>query len=140
MAHYNFGIMNQNIAPSRGTLFVINPRAEFQESTQRALEEAGFIVFPTRDGDEAISQMTNLTGPALAIIDIKSPEIKGWDFISSMRSNKELAHIPILVVTPKTYEAIKGAQSGLRKPLALEKLLGAIEGLMAQVVVWSMIG
>jgi DNA-binding response OmpR family regulator len=124
----------------KGTLFIVEHQTEFREATQKAFEEAGYLVLSARDGDEPLIQKFNTSGPALAIVDLEVPDAYGREFLSTMRVNKEIFHVPILFITAKTHEAIKGANDDLRKPVAIERLLGAIDSLIAQGLVWSMIG
>jgi CheY-like chemotaxis protein len=114
----------------KGTLFIVDDEVEFRASIQEALEEAGYFVLTASEGNEALVHMSGISGPALAIVDLHMPGMNGWQLISTMRATKGLDHIPILVVTSRIYETVKGANRTLRKPVPLKKLLQNIKELI----------
>ncbi len=115
----------------KGVIFIAEDEPAVLESMQDALEDAGYLVLPGRDGHEALARMHGVSGASLAIVDLTMPGMDGWDLITRMRADKDLAHIPILVVSSHGRDPIKGADRLLRKPLTLKDLLRAVEELLA---------
>jgi CheY-like chemotaxis protein len=115
----------------RGVIFAADDEPGFRENVQDALEDAGYLVLGARNGIEALARMRGISGPAVAIVDLNMPGMSGWELIEKMRSSRDLANIPILVVSSAGGEPIKGADRLLRKPIALEDLLRTVQELMA---------
>ncbi len=114
----------------KGVVFLADDDADLRENLQDALEDAGYLVLPARSGTEALARMRGLSGAALAIVDLNMPGMDGWELISAMRADKELASIPVLVISSHGRDPVKGANGFLRKPLALKELLRAVQELL----------
>lgn len=115
----------------RGVIFAADDEAGFRENIQDALEDAGYLVLSARNGSEALARMRGIWGPSLAIVDLNMPDMNGWELIEKMRADRELACIPILVVSSQGNEPVRGADRLLRKPVAIEDLLRNVQELMA---------
>src|SRR5436305_14577956 len=60
----------------------------------RTLESAGFTVWQAASGQEALEQVAK--GPDLVILDVKLPDISGFEVCRRMKENPQTAHIPVL--------------------------------------------
>lgn len=121
------------VAPAqrRGTIFIADDEPTFRESIQDALEDVGYLVLPARGGIEALARMHGFSGNGLAIVDLNMPEMDGWELIENMRADKNLAHIPIVVVSSHGRDSATLADRHLEKPLRLGELLRTVQELMA---------
>lgn len=120
--------------PHKAVIFLADDDSDFRETLQRALEEDGYLVLPARTGIEALARMHGLSGLAIAIIDLKMPEMGGQRLITMMRADKALAAIPILAVSAHSDGPVKGADRFLRKPFHLKDLMRTIHELLLQAV------
>ncbi len=62
------------------------------------LEKHGYTVIQARDGREGI-EAAKQTKPALILLDIQLPIMDGYAVARELRSNPELADVPIVAVT-----------------------------------------
>jgi DNA-binding response OmpR family regulator len=65
---------------------------------QRKLTAEGYEVSVTRDGDEGLRAMKEVT-PDLILLDIIMPKIGGFEVMEEMNKDKELKKIPVIVIS-----------------------------------------
>lgn len=97
------------------------------------LGRAGFEVLSAGDGLEAMK--TALSNPVdLVITDAMMPNLSGHELCRFLRNSPQLSHIPIVLLS-----GMEGSNAGsdtgladafLAKPVAAEKLLECVAGLM----------
>jgi len=102
---------------------------------REALSSAGLNCELTviSDGAEALEFVNNAarsTGiPDLAVLDLNLPKVEGTEVLEAIRSNSELSHIPVAVMTssPSPRDRARAVQLGAKrfitKPLDLEEFL-----------------
>jgi CheY-like chemotaxis protein len=113
----------------KGFIFLAEDDGDIRANFQDALEDAGYLVLPARNGHEALARMRGLSSPALAIVDLNMPEMDGRSLVAAMRADKDFASIPVLVVSSEPADPVEGASRFLRKPIALPDLLAAVREL-----------
>ncbi len=86
------------------------------------------------DGDESIDAARRLR-PDVVILDVMMPRRNGLEVLSELRSDAELAGIPVIVLTaqPSTREDAlrEGADIVLEKPFEPEVITAAVEEVLA---------
>jgi two-component system chemotaxis response regulator CheY len=114
-------------------MLVVDDSAVIRKILRSQLLHLGYNeVFEARDGGEALFQLQDKK-PDLVFLDIHMPDLDGRTFMKEMRSNPELADIPVIVVTadssPGQTEVMVnlGARYYLTKPFSADKLRTAIE-------------
>ncbi len=75
------------------------------------LEANGISSVETREGKKAV-EMAREHKPDLIIMDIQLPEISGLEITKLLKSDDELAHIPVIAVTAF---AMKGDEQKIRE-------------------------
>lgn len=86
------------------------------------LESCGYRVVEARSGEEALA-LTRSTRPALAILDILTPSLDGTTVCRAVRSDVELAELPIIFLGMLDERSLEreardsGASDYLHKPL-----------------------
>lgn len=114
-------------------LVVADDEPEILNLISTALSRHGYKVYPAKTGDEALTLIQHLH-PALVVMDILMPGLDGADVCKTMRSDAELADIPVIFVSAlgsATLHAVadeSGATDYLPKPLHLSELLNLIGG------------
>ena len=84
------------------------------------------------DGEIGL-KMVNQKLPDIVISDIMMPKMDGYELTKSIKNNKELCHIPVILLSAKseTSSQIEGMQSGadlyIAKPFNIDFLLAAID-------------
>ena len=121
-----------------------NPRDA--ELTLRALKKNNLAnnILVAQDGAEALDfffcrgkfkkrSMTN--PPKVVLLDLKLPKVSGLEVLKTVKSDKRISHIPVVIVTssrqePDMKEAYElGANSYVVKPVDFEQFINAMSSL-----------
>jgi CheY-like chemotaxis protein len=101
------------------------------------LEKRGFQVAEASNGQAAFDRMRD-EKPSLLILDIKLPNISGWDVLDYMHRDKNLADIPTIIVTASMAEEVADRLAGhenviarLHKPVGVFNLVETVRGVMS---------
>lgn len=103
------------------------------------LQPAGYKILEAGDGLEALAVLTTKQDgelPAVVILDVMMPNMDGIETCQKIRSNPDTAHLPVIMLSAKTYgtaieEGIEaGANYYLTKPIARKQLLETIHLLL----------
>ena len=89
------------------------------------LGKEGYHVMHARDGNEAI-EMMRATPPDIVTLDVMMPEIDGWSVLGIMKSDPELEHIPVIMLTivdDRNLGFSLGASEFMTKPVDRNKLI-----------------
>jgi two-component system, cell cycle response regulator DivK len=100
------------------------------------LELAGYKVKAVRGGLEAFEEI-QVNRPHVVITDIGMPDFSGLDLIVAVRSNAELADLPVVAITSfgeKIREQARaaGATDAIEKPTEMAKLREVIEAAVSR--------
>ena len=114
-------------------VLIVDDDAAFRDLvTDLLLIEGGVDVAVAEDGDSALDQMRRLK-PALVLLDLKMPNVDGFEFSRYVRSDPLLAGIPIVAVTAwgpvdevRAEALAAGCAAFLPKPFALDDLLSVV--------------
>ncbi|HEX4122615.1 MAG TPA: response regulator [Verrucomicrobiae bacterium] len=97
--------------------------------------EDGHSTLAYLKGEEEYQDREKYPFPALLLLDLRMPELDGFEVLRQIRGDMRFAHMPILVVTVnqdrrQLGEAYRlGARSFLTKPINPNDLKNAIDGL-----------
>ena len=92
------------------------------------------VVQVVKDGIEAMDYLQrrppyeNVARPGIVLLDINMPRMNGFEVLQEMKGDKELKHIPVVMLTTSSREedVVKafsdGAASYISKPAGLEAL------------------
>jgi DNA-binding response OmpR family regulator len=99
------------------------------------LTREGYEVTIAKNGKEAIDQL--LTKPwSLLILDVMMPICDGWQVLKQVRATSALAHVPVLMLTAKSFQqdmanaADLGATQFLKKPFEPANLAAVVRKLI----------
>ncbi|MDB4969447.1 MAG: hybrid sensor histidine kinase/response regulator [Myxococcales bacterium] len=107
---------------------VVDDDAAARELLAMSLQEAGYRVVGVGSGEEALAQARRLR-PDVITLDVFLPTIDGWDALRLLKSDRETAHIPVVMVTISSDRAKAfslGAVEHLIKPVGRDALLEAM--------------
>ncbi|MFS8835506.1 response regulator transcription factor, partial [Synechococcus sp. WC101] len=99
------------------------------------LEFRGYEVVAASNGLEALEVMRRLT-PDLVICDVMMPEIDGYTFVQTIRSNSATDWIPVIFLSARgqTADRVRGLNTGadvyLVKPFEPEELVAQVESVL----------
>lgn len=108
------------------TLLVIDDDPAIRELLQRGLSDSDLSVLVAENGDEGIL-LAQAMQPDLIILDVMLPDREGWDVLSAIRADPELAGIPVIMLTivdDRSKGLALGATEYLIKPVDSDRLIG----------------
>jgi DNA-binding response OmpR family regulator len=99
------------------------------------LQQAGYGVLAAHDGETAL-HMLRREHPDLVILDLMMPKRDGWDVTKIIRSDKEMAATPIIMLTARTEDTDKivglelGADDYVTKPFNAREVVTRVKALL----------
>lgn len=109
-------------------VLVIDDDADVRELITRALEREGYTVEGAANGDEGLRKARELQPDAITL-DVMMPGADGWMVLSKLKSDPELADIPVImisVVDNKSRGFALGASGYLTKPIDRQRLVNML--------------
>ncbi|MCP4356699.1 MAG: response regulator transcription factor [Chloroflexi bacterium] len=106
---------------SKQRILVVDDDKEVVRLMRAYLEQAGYEVLVAYDGDTAVHTLRR-EKPDLALLDLMLPGKDGWEITRLVRSDANLAHIPIIMLTARVEDTDKivglemGADDYVTKP------------------------
>jgi CheY-like chemotaxis protein len=89
----------------------------------------GHEILEAASGQAAIDQLKK-SPPDLILLDMVMPDVNGWGFLDFQRADKELAKIPVIVISAYEGMALSAKTDAyLPKPVETQDLLAAIDRL-----------
>ena len=111
-------------------VLVVEDDADTAEALSELLVLRGYRSAVSRNGQEALDRLRSGDRPCLILLDIMMPVKNGWDVRDEMLADRDLAAIPVVVVTADM-TAIERATSLnlplLAKPIDPARLLAEVE-------------
>jgi len=108
---------------------IVDDDADVREAVRTVLENAGYRTAEAKDGGEALAIIKKAENkPALLLLDLMMPSMDGWQLRARLRSDPDLAAIPIVIMTAhagvlRAISDVKPETPVLPKPLNVERLL-----------------
>jgi len=116
---------NEVIVLEEGSVvLIIDDDEEIRNVLQKYLSKLGYQVESADNGELGIKLARKLL-PDIIIVDILMPKMDGWEVLSHLKSNSELTHIPVIilsVIEDKKMGYSLGAADYLVKPITREQL------------------
>ena len=125
---------DENTAPDRKRILLVDDDREIIESMRVALTAAGYEVLIARDGNQGLA-MTERENPDLVILDMMMPKRSGFLVLERLRRTRPVP-LRIIMVTAnegsrhKAYAETLGVDDYIRKPFAIDRLLASVERLL----------
>jgi PAS domain S-box-containing protein len=113
----------------RNRILVVDDEPQILRYLNRHLDDAGYQVIATTNPAEAI-KLIELEDPHLALLDVKLPQINGFELLERIR---EFSPMPVIFLTAsdRTEDVVRGLKLGadgyVVKPFSPEELLARIE-------------
>jgi CheY-like chemotaxis protein len=100
-------VMDAERESSMDRILIIDDQPESARLFKQLLDEHGqYRIFAASNGVEGVSMVARRR-PDLVILDLRMPEMDGFEVLQELRSNPETANIPVLVVTGDTLDAVE---------------------------------
>jgi len=101
-----------------------------------ALRLAGYKVVGATSGQQGLDLMRERK-PDLLLLDLMMPDINGWDVYREMKTDENLADIPVIVVSAKApeydnviIEDLPPVEDYISKPFDVEDLIRSVNSLL----------
>ena len=116
--------------PQTNTVLVIDDDPTVHDLMARSLTREGFDVVVASSGAEGLRKAREVR-PAAITLDVFMPGMDGWTVLSALKTDPQLAEIPVILLTisdDRRRAGILGAAEFLQKPVEPERLVAALQG------------
>jgi adenylate cyclase len=106
-------------------VLVIDDAPRAREQIQQMLAPEGFRVVTAASGVEGL-QLARELRPAVITLDVIMPHMDGWSVLTNLKSDPELADIPVIMLTKAPNQDLGyalGAAEYLVKPLEEDRVV-----------------
>jgi two-component system NtrC family sensor kinase len=117
------------------TILVVDDRAANRYPIVHALKKAGFDVTEAGSGREALELARRV--PAAILLDVKLPDILGYEVCRRLKANPRTSHIPVLQLSAafldnesRVYALESGADAYLTQPVEPNVLIATVRSLV----------
>ncbi|NLT94128.1 MAG: response regulator transcription factor [Clostridia bacterium] len=116
-------------------ILVVEDDPNIRELLQYNLEKEGYEVKTAKDGQEGL-EIIETGWPDLVILDLMLPFRDGLEICRIIRSKKELAHMPVIILTAKGEELDRvlglemGADDYVTKPFSTREIVARVKALL----------
>ncbi|SKA83539.1 two-component system, OmpR family, alkaline phosphatase synthesis response regulator PhoP [Caloramator quimbayensis] len=116
-------------------VLIIDDESNIVELIKYNLEMNCYKVLYAYDGNEGLN-IAREEKPDLILLDIMLPKMDGFDVCKEIKKDKDIEHIPIIMLTAKGEEFDKilglelGADDYITKPFSIRELLARIKAVM----------
>jgi CheY-like chemotaxis protein len=115
---------------ARLPILLVEDEPDLREDLAALLEEEGFEVRAAAHGAEALRILGAGYRPAVIVLDLMLPVMDGWETRARLLADRELADIPVLIVSgianDEAEVAPLRAAAYLTKPVTMQRLIDAI--------------
>ena len=113
-------------------ILVVEDETETAAFITEYLCSLGYDATPAYDGQAALDDM-RAARPALAVIDLMLPGMGGWELVRTMRADRDLQRVPILIVTARQEARLPAdtVQGIIFKPFELSDIGQQVRALIA---------
>lgn len=116
-------------------LYIEDERSTF-ELVRQSLKLLGYNVIRANSGQQGLAMMRKQK-PDLLLLDLMMPDVNGWDVYRAIKSDEQLADIPVIVITAKfsdqdrvVIEDLPRADEYIVKPFDVEQIIRSVQNLL----------
>lgn len=120
----------------RGSILIVDDNLASLRLLTEMLTEEGYTVHPASQGEMALRFAASLL-PDLILLDIRMPDLDGFEVCRRLKENERTQSIPVIFITGlvDVADKVKGFQVGgvdyLTKPFQLEEVVARVQTHMA---------
>src|SRR5687767_13847055 len=121
--------------PAAKKVLLVDDDPEIIEALRYALEHRGYHVLVARDGNQGLAAAEK-EDPDLVILDMMMPKRSGFLVLEKLRRTRPIP-VRVIMITAnegsrhKAYAEMLGVDDYIRKPFAMDKLIDAVQRLLA---------
>jgi chemosensory pili system protein ChpA (sensor histidine kinase/response regulator) len=123
--------------PKRPVVMVVDDSITVRKVTSRYLSKHAIDVIVAKDGLDAVEQLREHI-PDVMLVDIEMPRMDGYELTSNVRSDPNLKHIPIIMITSRAGSKHRdramqlGVNLYMTKPYQEDELLKNINAMLTR--------
>lgn len=116
-------------------ILIVDDEKDLVELVSYNLKKEGFSTAASYDGADALSRLRN-DNFDLVILDLMLPGMDGLEIMRIIRSDPQLAHLPVIMLTAKSEEIDRviglelGADDYVTKPFSPRELIARVKALL----------
>jgi CheY-like chemotaxis protein len=118
--------MVDNSGSAKRSVLIVEDDPDALEALGDLLDSHGYAVASARNGAEALELLGRSPLPGLIVLDLLMPTMDGWEFRRRQKKDPRIANIPVVVVSASSAAKPIDADSILRKPVNIDRLLETI--------------
>lgn len=124
-----------DLSTENEVLLFVDDSNELQDFVLESLNGKFKTILTASNGVEALNVISR-NMPSIIVSDVMMPEMDGYELCSKIKKNKDMCHIPVILLTARDDEHSKkrgyevGADTYISKPFDIETLLEVIKGLL----------
>ena len=117
-------------------ILLVDDDQEIVDAMRLALEASGYEIVIARDGNQGLA-LAEREDPDLVILDMMMPKRSGFLVLEKLRRTRRIP-IRVIMITAnegsrhKAYAEMLGVDDYIRKPFAMDRLLGSVHRLLAK--------
>jgi two-component system NtrC family sensor kinase len=120
---------------AKGAILVVDDRPANRYTVAHALKRAGYDVIEAETGTEALEFAKQI--PSAILLDVKLPDILGYEVCRRLKANPRTSHIPVLQLSAafvdnesRVYALESGADAYLTQPVEPNVLVATVRSLV----------
>ncbi len=119
-------------------ILIVEDDKDISNLISHYVEQEGFLPVTAADGEEGLWQVKTKL-PSLIILDLMLPRKDGYEVMRQLKSRKETASVPVIILTAKSDEIDKilglelGADDYMTKPFSPRELIARIKAVMRRI-------
>ncbi|MBW4669110.1 MAG: hybrid sensor histidine kinase/response regulator [Cyanomargarita calcarea GSE-NOS-MK-12-04C] len=130
--------LNQSLESTNKTpkvVLVVDDAISLRQTLTLTLQKYGYQVLQAQNGVEALEQLQRYPEILVVISDLEMPRMNGFELLSSIRKNNNLAQKPVVVLTSRSAEKHRqlahalGATAYMTKPYLEHEFLSTVQDL-----------
>jgi CheY-like chemotaxis protein len=128
--------MDQMRAVDGARILLVDDELDQVEMYRYALEEVGFVVLAATSGGEAVIRARHMHPDAI-VLDIRLPDITGWEVCALLKGDPATEDIPVIVLTAAASPTLAadaanaGCNGYIVKPCYPDQLIASLRALLA---------
>jgi CheY-like chemotaxis protein len=125
-------VIGESMSEHDHLIMVVEDDSEIRDLLRDALVDHGYQSIAATNGADALAQLRSRPQkPCLIVLDIRMPELNGWEFRRAQKADPDLGSIPLVLFTAHANATgvaeEMNAAGCLKKPATLEALLAMVE-------------
>ncbi|MEL6457191.1 MAG: hybrid sensor histidine kinase/response regulator [Cyanobacteria bacterium J06621_15] len=124
------------VSQSSKVVLVVDDAISLRQTISLTLQKYGYHVIQAQNGVEALEKLQHHPEVDLVISDLEMPRMNGFELLSNLRQDANLANVPVVVLTSRSAEKHRqlaealGANAYLTKPYLEHEFLSQVEQLV----------